>query len=385
MGKAKLNGAYRKAALLNCISLFGLLCCLGYSKNIAAANVDGAPRERASQFSHASPCAAALSSGIICAAANEEGLRLLRQRGFAGAVVVEDVRSGALVAYASLLDIDSKGPGEVRTSALNVTSPILPLSVSKVFLAASWWDNGAAASKACKAKACMSDAEVHEMLVSGSDSAGKKLALELRQIAGGEKALKDMNAYGFPAEVAKHPVVDENFWGFIEPALRDKLIPASAYISVKNDTADEDWASAFSIGETGFNATLLHISRFMEAIGNGGVMIAPSARIHAEAVVKPDSGMRVMQASTAEHLQSAMLDNVLRGTAVGILGRMGDKWKIGGKTGTNSDPDGIFAGLVFDASGAPRYAFATYIKRGGKGGGVAAEVSADLVKFIVGN
>jgi beta-lactamase class D len=70
---------------------------------------------------------------------------------------------------------------------------------------------------------------------------------------------------------------------------------------------------------------------------------------------------------------------------VGILGRMGQKWKLGGKTGTNSDPDGIFAGLVCDASGAPRYAFATYIKLGGKGGGVAAEVSADLMKFIVGN
>jgi cell division protein FtsI/penicillin-binding protein 2 len=194
-----------------------------------------------------------------------------------------------------------------------------------------------------------------------------------------------LNAYGFPAGAPNHSAADEHFWGFIEPALRDKLIPASAYVSVRSDAADEDWASAFSIGETGFGVTLLHISRFMQAVGNGGVMVAPSARIHGSAGTGNASEKRVMQASTAEHLQSAMLDNVERGTAMGIRERMGDRWKIGGKTGTNSDPDGIFAGLVFDASGAPRYAFATYVKLGGKGGGLAAEVSADLMKFIAGN
>jgi hypothetical protein len=64
---------------------------------------------------------------------------------------------------------------------------------------------------------------------------------------------------------------------------------------------------------------------------------------------------------------------------------VGDKWKIGGKTGTNSAEDGTFAGIVCDAHGVPRYSFAAFIKGGGKGGGVAAEVSADLMKFIVGN
>jgi cell division protein FtsI/penicillin-binding protein 2 len=291
------------------------------------------------------------------------------------------------VAYASSPAVNAKTSADIPNSALAVTSPILPLSVSKVFLAASWWDHEAeaVASKACKSKGCMSDAEVHEMMVTGSDSVGKKLALELKQAVGGEKVLKDLKAYGFPAETANHSTSDENFWGFIEPVLRDKLIPGDAYTSVKSNATDEDWASAFSIGESGFSVTLLHVSRFMQTIGNGGTMSAPSARVHENAETGKTSEKRVMQNSTAQKLVSAMIDNVQRGTAVGILGRVGDQWKIGGKTGTNSEMDGTFAGIVCDAQGAPRYSFATFIRRGGKGGGVAAEVSADLMKFIVGN
>jgi cell division protein FtsI/penicillin-binding protein 2 len=308
--------------------------------------------------------------------------------------VVQDVHSGALVAFASSAAIDAKTSSAIQHSRLDVTSPILPLSLSKVFLASSWWDHESEAivSKTCKSKECMSDADVHELLVSGLDSAGKRLALELRQAVGGEKVLQDLRAYGFPAAVQSAPGADENFWGEIEANLRDQLTPASSYVSVRKDAADEDWASAFSIGETGFRVTLLHISRFLQAVGNGGVMVPPIARIH-DGVQKEDrtttahsaSAKKVMLTSTAKLLQSAMLDNVQRGSGTGILGRMGNDWKIGGKTGTNSDPDGIFAGLVFDPQGRPRYAFATYVKRGGKGGGVAAEISADLMKFIIGN
>jgi cell division protein FtsI/penicillin-binding protein 2 len=376
-----------KLLTFGCIFLLGLSCWLGSERTAASPIAADSEPLNTPQISASSPCSVDLPAGIICPAANEEGLRLLRQRGFAGAIVVQDVRSGALVAYASLLAIDANSLSGIRSSNLEVTSPILPLSVSKVFLAASWWDHEAEvlASNACKSKKCMSDTEVHEMFVSGSDSVGKKLALELRQGVGGEKVLNDLGAYGFPAKTANHPAADEHFWGFIEPGLRGKLTPTSAYTSVRSDAADDDWASAFSIGEAGFSLTALHISRFMQAVGNGGVMLPPSARTHVGAAAKIDSGKRVMRNSTAERLISGMLDNVQRGTTEGIRGRMSEKWKIGGKTGTNSAADGIFSGLVCDAHDVPQFSFATFIKGGGKGGGVAAEISADLMKFIVGN
>jgi Penicillin binding protein transpeptidase domain len=376
-----------------CIFLLGVWCYKASSKTTTSPPAMQ-PRGNRFQIPTSSPCSLALSAGVICNAANEEALRLLQVRRFAGAIVVQDVHSGALVAYASSPAIEARVGTEIRSSALGVTSPISPLSVSKVLLAASWWDHESEAvlSKACKSKACMSDAEVHEMLVSGSDGEGKRLALDLRQSVGAQKVFADLKDYGFPPAIPKPPHADGDFWGAIEPSLRDVLTPASAFVSIPGDAADADWASAFSIGETGFTVTLLHISRFLQAVGNGGKMILPNAWIQAGtrqeaggATSQAGLGKQVMQGSTAERLQSAMLDNVQRGTATRIRSRLGDKWKIGGKTGTDSESDGVFAGLVFDSNGVPRYSFVTYIKGGGKGGGVAAEVSAELIIFILGN
>ncbi|HEV3455513.1 MAG TPA: penicillin-binding transpeptidase domain-containing protein, partial [Thermoanaerobaculia bacterium] len=132
-----------------------------------------------------------------------------------------------------------------------------------------------------------------------------------------------------------------------------------------------------------------------QAVGNGGEMIAPLARTRepaapgtAAAGSGTSRGQRIMRAETARRLQLAMLDAVQRGSAAGIRERLGGQWKIGGKTGTGpggAHPyDGCFVGLVFDPRGEPRYTVATYIKAGGRGGGVAAEVSADLARFLVG-
>ena len=78
---------------------------------------------------------------------------------------------------------------------------------------------------------------------------------------------------------------------------------------------------------------------------------------------------------------------VERGTAKGIRGRVVGG-RIGGKTGTGPervapDSDGWFAGLVFDARGEPRFAFATYVRKGGPGGGTAARISADLATALL--
>lgn len=60
---------------------------------------------------------------------------------------------------------------------------------------------------------------------------------------------------------------------------------------------------------------------------------------------------------------------------------------LGGKTGTgpaSAEPyDGIFAGLIYDRSGTPRYTVVTYVRSGGYGGGTAAEISADAAAFLL--
>ena len=87
---------------------------------------------------------------------------------------------------------------------------------------------------------------------------------------------------------------------------------------------------------------------------------------------------------------SAMLDTVHRGTASGISTTLKDVgWSMGGKTGTGgvngaptSEQDGWFAGLIFDRKLNARFTVATCIRRGGTGGGNAAEISAAVAHFL---
>ena len=44
---------------------------------------------------------------------------------------------------------------------------------------------------------------------------------------------------------------------------------------------------------------------------------------------------------------------------------------------------GIFAGLVFDRKRIPRYSVVTYVRRGGLGGGAAADISAAMAKTLM--
>jgi beta-lactamase class D len=353
-------------------------------------------------------CAAALAAGTVCEAANREAERLLAERRLAGAIVVQDVRSGALAAFASTSAPDARGgapsPATVPlpsaapspAAALDVGSPILPLSIVKLLLAASWWDREAgAAADRHGAGRHEHPIDVHEMLVRGSDADGKRLALALRRSAGSSGVLADLDRYGFPGREARPGAAGRRFWGEIEAPLAARLGPAPAFVAIPLQIPDDEWASSFSLGESGFSVTLLHLSRFLQAVGNGGEMIAPLARTRERAAPRTAAagsgtsrGQRIMRAETARRLQLAMLDAVQRGSAAGIRERLGGPWKIGGKTGTGpaeAHPyDGCFAGLVFDPQGMPRYTVATYIKAGGRGGGAAAQVSADLARFLVG-
>lgn len=343
-----------------------------------------------------SPCASAMAQRAVCAAANRRALEIINAGRLEAFTVVQDVSTGALVVFAAS-----------RPTSLDVNTHVLPLSLSKVLLSASWWDNAQpdASFESTKGTAdaqnpaYRSRVSVHEMLVGGSDSAGRQMAVALRKSVGTEAVLRDFKRYGFgPRADAPR---DETFWAELAPAWRARLTPAPAYASLSEEMSDAEWAETMSLGEANMSVTGLHVSRFLQAVGNGGLMSAPVAREELPATSVKNAGaslrqagspVRVLQERTALRLQSAMRDTVERGTAKSIARTLeGTGWQIGGKTGTGPGPapigphsDGWFAGLIFDPQGKARYTVATFVRRGGPGGGNAAKISVELARFVIG-
>lgn len=344
---------------------------------------------------YASPCVNALSQGAVCPAANKRALEIMNASNLEAITVVQDVQTGAVVAYAAS-----------QPSKLDVTTPVLPLSVSKVFISASWWDNNQPDSSFDSTKgsadsqnpAYRNRVSVHEMLVGGSDSAGRQMSLALRKAVGTKKVLNDFERYGFGQRIDLRQ--EDKFWAELAPVWKSRLIPAPAYVSLSDKTKEAEWAETMSIGEANMSVTALHVSRFLQAVGNGGVMLMPVAREEQSATPVTKSrvsrqqsknSIRIMQENTALRLQSAMRDTVQRGTANSIAQILKDTgWQIGGKTGTGPglilgpQSDGWFAGLIFDPQGKARFTVATHVRHGGFGGGNAARISAELARFIIG-
>jgi cell division protein FtsI/penicillin-binding protein 2 len=287
---------------------------------------------------------------------------------------MQDVYSGALVVFAAS-----------QPSRLDASTQVLPLSLAKVFLAASWWDRrlpdlleGAPSGRSV---------DLHEMLVGGSDTSGRQVALALRKAVGTQQVLADLQRYGFNDDGAP-------FWAEVDAQWRKRLTPQPAYAKI-DALDDEYWSSVLSIGESAMMTTALQVSRFFQAVGNGGVVCAPGARRVTRAGGLADktdcrAATRMIEEATAKKLMAAAIDAVRRGSARRIADALKDTgWAIGGKTGTGGrvgapmdKQDGWFAGLVFDPEGKARYSVATFVRRGGLGSGHAAEISVRLARFL---
>jgi cell division protein FtsI/penicillin-binding protein 2 len=295
-------------------------------------------------------------------------------------IVMQDVRTGALVAFAA------SDPAK-----LDVTKALLPLSPVKLMVAASWLDHqGAHGANLPDSEKVLTDS-----IVSGKDNAGRQIASALRDAVGTERVLEDLARYGFPARgnVAK---TDTKFWAELAPRWRGRLVPATSFHSLGKETTTKDWEDTLSIGEVRFVATALHLSRFLQAVGNGGVMVEPVARAEDSAIAPGSTSpaTRVMSESAAAKLQALMRGTVERGTAKSAFPILaGSEWSMGGKTGTGPEPgttdagprsDGCFTGLIFDPQGKARFTVVTFVKHGGFGGGNAARISAELARFVIG-
>jgi cell division protein FtsI/penicillin-binding protein 2 len=338
------------------------------------------------------PCARAMAQGAVCEAANTRVIELMNARGLEAATLVLDVQTGALIAFAATPGSNASGKG---VEPLKVTTPVLPLSLTKLFLVASWWDRGQPDSSFdCIRGAAPERTEpmtIHDMIAIGCDLPAKQMAIALRKKVGAEAVLADLGRFGFgPRSKLSR---DDSFWAELAQEWRDTLVPVASYTLLSAKTKDSEWADVFSLGETDFVVTVLHVSRFLQAVGNKGMLLPPIARKEADVSVSKASAnsRRMMQENTAIRLQAAMRDVVQRGSARGIAHALdGTGWQIGGKTGTGPglastgpEYDGWFAGLVFDPQGTARFTLATYVRHGGRGGENAAMVSAQLARYLI--
>ncbi len=269
--------------------------------------------------------AATAAAGSQRVSIDEFARRQLADAGATGFVHVRDLRAAKTLAHVG-------EPGARFTA----TSPVAPLSVVKVFVAASWLEHGLASVPVrCTRppKAMLFD----EMLVGGCDSAGADMAVLLRRRIGANRVLDELRRFG----------------------VRDVTLASSA--------TDDEWGTVLTLGEDHLSVTPESLAAFLGAIGRGG------------------GGL--VSASTAGRLRSALEQVVQRGTARAIASSLAATgWHIGGKTGTGPGQcgdacDGWFASLVSDERGG-RYAILVFVERKGAGGGVAARIAAAVARQL---
>lgn len=330
----------------------------------------------------------------LCSGATRVAWRLLSEAGRPGAVVAQDVRTGALIAYAAT--------GTANDAPLGIKQYAPPGSVFKLALAALWWESGMPDETPLE---CPSSIEVtpratisnsgnaaygtlaapREVLVFSCNTAAVQMAQRMREELGSDAFVDAYGRFGFTPYASKSPSgTEQEFWATGSDRWRERMSPPPARIRISDETGKAEWAQ-LSIGQGPVDVTPLHISRFLQAIGNDGVMLPPT--FEQRLAAKPPRGERVMSEETAARLQAAMLEVVDRGTARRVSPRLrGTGWNLGGKTGTaqvrGARDDGWFAGLIFDEQGEPAYTVAAYLRGGGPGGSGPATIAAGLAHYL---
>ncbi|HEX2190698.1 MAG TPA: penicillin-binding transpeptidase domain-containing protein [Longimicrobiaceae bacterium] len=329
----------------------------------------------------------------LCAGPTRAAWELLSATGKPGAVVVQDVRSGAVVAYAA-----TGGPDD---PPLGIKRYAPPGSVFKLALAALWWESGLGdpplpcpESIQVNARSVIRNFEMRGrgtvqgptgMLIPSCNTTAVHMAQQMREKLGEEAFVEAYRRYGFEPYTGDPPTdTIREFWSTSSEAWARRMSPALSRIRIGEETGRQEWAQ-LSIGQGPVDVTPVAISRFVQAIGNGGVMLPPT--LEAERAEEPGEGTRVMSAETARKLQRAMLAVVDSGTARSTLPLLqGLGWDLGGKTGTaqvaGRADDGWFGGLVFGPDGRPRYTVVVYLRGGGPGGRQPAAVAAGMTRAL---
>jgi hypothetical protein len=330
----------------------------------------------------------------LCLDATRQAWELLRATDRRGAVVVQDVRTGALVAYAS-----TGGPDD---PPLGLQEYAAPGSIWKLALAALWWEH----SVPDQTMTCQSEIRVNarsvihnsegfsiprvnaptEMLVYSCNTTAVAMSLALRERLGEAAFQEGFRRFGVePYARGEAPSgFQTDFWRTESDLWRRRMSPPPARIRLHPETSAQEWAQ-LAIGQGPIDVTPIHISQFIQAIGNGGVMVSPTIE-QAMAEENPD-GRRVMSRETAEKLLGAMVEVVDRGTARSTRPVLeGLQWDLAGKTGTaqvaGAADNGWFAGLILDPERIPRYTVVAFLMGGGPGGRLPAGIGAGMTRYF---
>lgn len=260
--------------------------------------------------------------------------QMLRDAEAAGFVDVTEVSSGRQIAYAGLTAAGN------NDASLAADALVPPLSVIKVFVAADWLEHGFTDTTVdCDPSGghLVRPMHVDEMLITGCDSAGERMAIILRQKLGSDTVLLDLRRLGL------------------------------RHLTLRSDASDADWGAALTLGERDVLVSAEEVTAFLRAIAQGGAT--------------------AVSAETARRLRTALDDVVARGTATSIKDLLaGTGWHIGGKTGTGPGNcgdhcDGWFASIASDRVQA-RYIILAYVRGKGLGSGVAARATATIVRHL---
>jgi hypothetical protein len=329
----------------------------------------------------------------ICAAPTREAWRLLTATGRDGAVIVQDVQTGAIVAYAAT--------GRAEDPPFGIKRYAPPGSVFKLAVAALWWEAGLPDTRmSCPpyiqtGNARIRNFESHEyesitiptgMLTVSCNTAAVRMALQMREQLGVDAFRDAYTRFGFVTYSAGPPSSsEEEFWNTGNPAWAARMTPPPLRVRFASRFTAHEWGQ-IAIGQGPVDVTPLSISRFLQAIGNNGVMLAPT--LEWDQLEKRGEGRRIMKETTALKLQQAMLTVVDTGTAQVAKARLvGTGWDLGGKTGTADvanapAPDGWFAGLMYGPDRRARYSVVVYLRRGGQGGRNPARIAGDMTRWM---
>lgn len=329
----------------------------------------------------------------LCAAPTRRAWELLEATGMEGAVIIQDVRTGALIAYAATGDVEDTPVGIKRYAP--------PGSVFKLALAALWWENdlgdvempcpsqiqvGRARIRNFESSSHESLTVPHEMLRYSCNTAAVQMALTARERLGQDAFHDAYQRFGFLTYGEGLPATPEpGFWNTANERWAERMTPPPARVRILDRFSPHEWGQ-IAIGQGPVDVTPLAVSRFIQAIGNGGVMMPPT--LEAARLDELPEGKRVMSANTTQRLMQSMLTVVDSGTARSASPLLASTpWDLGGKTGSadvagRPRADGWFAGLMFGPDNRPQYTVVVYLQAGAPGGRLPAGIAAQMTRFM---